>query len=97
VTGIPTSDLWILIAHGEGAASRVVSDLRTGLHDLMCCCGLTPNQCRDEWQADILTRMEDEDNWALDEDGQPFSFYERHECGSIEITRLALDDAEVAR
>jgi len=58
--GIPTSDLWILIAEGEGAASAVVADLRAGLHKFTCCCpGDDPQKCgAQEWLTEILSDME---------------------------------------
>jgi len=97
MTGIPISDLYILIADGEGATSTVVNDLRFGLHKLMCCCNAeSPEECGDEVILGVLRDMEDHANWTQDEAGKPFSFTHEHESGSITITRLFLEDVEVA-
>jgi hypothetical protein len=95
--GIPTSDLWILIAEGEGAASAVVADLRAGLHKFTCCCpGDDPQKCgAQEWLTEILSDMENQDDWSRTEDGKPLSFSVEHECGWITITALAIEDLEV--
>ena len=96
---IPTSDLWILIAHGEGAASLVCSDLWTGFHTFSCCCGASSLAAcgSSESLLSIWNDMEDENNWELDEQGKPFSFTYSHECGHVTITRLNSDDCEVER
>lgn len=82
---------WAIIITGEGATARIVNDanLRDELHAAWCVCGEKWDACKTEGITDDIRKLDDDEEWINDEDGQRFGVEWRGETGTIAIYKLA--------
>ncbi len=81
---------YVIVAEGEGAVCKVVSNLNLHqeLHNTVCACGKPWKQCTTQGNVVDVAGVDVADNWATDERGKPFSYGERHETGRVTVYRV---------
>lgn len=84
-------ETWAIVITGEGATARLATDsnLRDELHNAWCVCGEKWESCKTEGIAEDIRRLDDDEEWLNDEDGQRFGMEWSCETGNIAVYKLA--------
>lgn len=82
---------WVAIADGEGAEARPLfgDKPHQEFHDFMCVCGQPWKECTTDGMREDIAKIDDSDEWTLDEAGKQFSMHWEHECGKVSLYRLS--------